>query len=336
MISQPVDPKTETPLDRSIVGKAKPSYESGAATFPAKVYPNIEEGIRRSRTGNWVVDVILRDPQTNREIILEGIILEQASQGIIQKINKQGIVYVSMPDQRLLAERDTSSMTARWLNTNVGTENGAVPLDMLYSAFRNKITSAANRICITEKFDFNKAKKDIHKTNGITVYADETNPNSSGIIVDSTTGESAIFNQYGENIVLGKKGVSIDAKNFNRGTSSQTKQGLGTLGLPGKENEVQDIMPRSNILLNVPMIQMPYWPQFMQILYGVVFLYKIIRVGQVAADFIQGNRYSDEIDRERDEMKRKQQEESLNFIGSSPRVSSVIPDSITNIISPGT
>jgi hypothetical protein len=79
---------------------------------------------------------------------------------------------------------------------------------------------------------------------------------------------------------------------------------------------------------------MPYVAQFMQILYGVVFLYKIIRVGQVAADFIQGNRYSDEIDSERDQMKRKQQEESLNFIGSTPRVSSVVPDSITNIVTP--
>lgn len=197
----------------------------------------------------------------------------------------------------MLGERDTSAMSARWLNTNVGTENGAIPLDMLYSAFRNKITSATKRICVTEKFDYDVAKRDIHKTNGITVYSDETNPNSSGMIIDTTTGEMAIFNSSKENLMISKKGITVDAKNFNRGSSSQTKQGLGTLGLPGRENEVQDIMPRSNILLNVPMIQMPYWPQFMQILYGVVFLYKIIRVGQVAADFISGG--NGEIDRNR-------------------------------------
>jgi hypothetical protein len=280
----------ESPLDRSIVSKPKSVYESGAATLPAKVFPNIEQGIRRNRAGEWVVDVILRDPISSKEVILENIALEQASQGIIQKINRGGVVYVSIPDQRMLGERDTRTMTARWLNTNVGTENGAIPLDMLYSAFRNKITSATKRICVTEKFDYDKAKRDIHKTNGITVFADETNPTSSGMIIDTTTGEMAIFNSSKENLLISKKGITVDAKNFNRGSSSQTKQGLGTLGLPGRENEVQDIMPRSNILLNVPMIQMPYWAQFMQILYGVVFLYKIIRVGQVAADFISGNR----------------------------------------------
>jgi hypothetical protein len=290
MISQSTETKTETPLDRSIVSKPKSVYESGPATLPAKVYPSTDTGIRRSRTGNWVVDVILRDPITNREIILEGIILEQATQGIIQKINKGGVVYVSMPDQRLLGERDTSAMSARWLNTNVGTENGAIPLDMLFSAFRNRITSASNRICITEKFDYEKAKKDIHKTSGFTVYADENNPNSSGLIVDSTTGEMALFNSSKENVLIGKKGVTIDAKNFNRGTSNQSKQGLGTFGLPGKENETQDLYPRSNILLNVPMIVPPYLLAFIEIVYGVAFLYKIIRIGEVAADFITGKR----------------------------------------------
>lgn len=290
MINNNYDLNTQSPLDRSIVSKPKSVYESGAATLPAKVFPNIEQGIRRNRSGQWVVDVIMRDPISSREVILENIVLEQATQGIIQKINKGGVVYVSIPDQRMLGERDTSGMSARWLNTNVGTENGAIPLDMLYNAFRNKITSATKRICVTEKFDYDKAKRDIHKTNGITVFADETNPNSSGMIIDTTTGEMAIFNSSKENLLVGKKGVTVDAKNFNRGSSSQTKQGLGTLGLPGRENEVQDIMPRSNILLNIPMIQMPYWPQFMQILYSVVFLYKIIRVGKVAADYINGDR----------------------------------------------
>lgn len=278
-----------TPLDGSIVTRPKPVYEGGPANLPARVYPSVDSGIYRSRTGSWVVDVMVKDPVTSRDILLTGVRLEQASQGIIQKINKDGTVYISIPDQRLIGERDTSTMTAKWLNTNVGTENGAVPLDMLFNNFRNKITSAANRSCAIAKFDYDVEKRLLNKTDGLTVYADETNPKSSGVVFDTTDGKTAIFNQYGENVTLSKTGVSIEGKKFNRGGSNQTKNGLGTLGLPGNENEIQDLLPRSNILLNVPLLTMPYVPDFMQILYGVAFLYKIVRIGIVAGEFISGN-----------------------------------------------
>lgn len=281
--------QNSSPLDGTLAGKPTSSYESSAANLPAKVYPNTDTGIRRDRNNNWVVDIMVKDPVTSREILLEGVILEQASQGIIQKINKGGSIYVSIPDQRLIGERDTTRMTAKWLNTNVGTENGAVPLNMLFNNFRNKITSAANRACTISKFDYEIEKKQLNKVNGLTIYADETNPKSSGVAFDTTNGDTTIFNQYGENLSLGRNGVTVDGKKFNRGSSNQTKSGLGTLGLPGNENELQDLLPRSNILMGVPMLMMPYWPDFMQIVYGVALLYKMVRIGQVAADFIQDN-----------------------------------------------
>lgn len=290
MISYPVNERTETPLDRSIVSKPRPSYESSPATLPALIYPSIEEGVRRNRAGEWVVDVRVRDPNTNKEIILENVRIEQMTRGIMQKVDRGGLLYLSVPDQRLLEERDTRFMTARWVNTNVGTENGAVPIDMVFNSFRNKITSQRARSCGTEKFDYEEEKKKFNTMEGLVIYADETNPDSSGLAIDTTTGETAIFNKYKENIIIGKKGITIDGKNFNRGTSSQTKQGIGTLGLPGRENEMQDMYPRSNILLNIPMLQMPYVAKFMDILYGVAFLYKMVRVGIVAAEFIKGKR----------------------------------------------
>lgn len=291
---KPVDytaqmPQAGDPLQGSIVTKPKPVYESGPATLPGRVYPSTDTGIYRDRSNSWVVDVLVKDPITSREIVLQGVRLEQNSQGLIQKINKTGTLYVSMPDQRALGERDISVMTAKWLDTNVGTENSAVPMSMIFNSYRNKISSAAARFCDVSKFDYEKEAKNLHKIEGLTVVADPTNPKSSGMAYDTTTGRTAIFNKHQQNMTFDKDGISVDAKKFNRGGSNQTKNGLGTLGLPGSENEMQDLYPRSNILLNVPMIVPPYLVEFMMILYGVAFLYKIVRIGQVAADFIQDN-----------------------------------------------
>jgi hypothetical protein len=88
-------------------------------------------------------------------------------------------------------------------------------------------------------------------------------------------------------VIISKKGVTVEAKKFNRGGSNQTKSGLGTMGLPANENELQDLYPRSNILLNVPMLVMPYYADFQNIMYGIGFLYKMIRVGIVCEEFIK-------------------------------------------------
>ena len=281
------DQQEQTPLDRSIVSKPKPVYESGTALLPGQAWPNTSEGIRRNRDGRWVVDVVVKDPYTNKNILLDNVLLEQSTQGNIQRINRTGQIYVSIPDQRMISERDTRQMTARYLDTNVGSTNSALPLDTIFNNFRSKINGASRNLCQILKFDYDKEKQDLNKYDGLTIYADPTNPDSAGMYVDNTTGEMGMFNKYKENVVIGKQGVVIDAKKFNRGASNQAKSGLGTMGMPANENELQDLYPRSNILLNVPMLVMPYYADFQKIMYGIGFLYKMIRVGVVCAEYIK-------------------------------------------------
>jgi hypothetical protein len=281
------DKQEQTPLDRSIVSQPKPVYESGTAMLPGKIWPNVAEGIKKNREGRWVVDVVVLDPYTNKNILLDNVLLEQSSQGTIQRVSRNGQVYVSIPDQRMISERDTRSMSARYLDTNVGSTNSAIPLDVVFNNFRSKINNASRNLCQVLKFDYDKEKQDLNKYDSLTIYADPVNPNSAGMYVDNTTGEMGMFNKYGENVIIGKQGVIIEAKKFNRGSSNQSKSGLGTFGLPANENEMQDLYPRSNILLNVPMLVMPYYPDFAKILYGVGFLYKMVRVGIVCGEFIK-------------------------------------------------
>ncbi len=285
--SVPLNQRTETPLDRSIVSKPKPVYEAGSALLPAKVWPNPTEGIRRDRTGNWVADIVVNDPNSNKNILLEGVRLEQSTQGQIQRINRTGNIYVSVPDQRLLAERDVTSMTARYVDIDVRSKNNSVPIDVLFNNFRSKVNEGSRNLCKILKFDYEREKADLNKYDSLTIYADPNNPDSAGMYVDNSTGEMGMFSKYEGNVIIGKNGVSIDSKKFNRGSSNQTKNGLGTLGLPGNENEIQDILPRSNILLGVPMLQMPYYPDFARILYSVGLLYKMVRVGIVCSEFIK-------------------------------------------------
>ena len=105
--------------------------------------------------------------------------------------------------------------------------------------------------------------------------------------MDSTKDEVVAFNRTGSSFGLDKNAFKVSAPEYNMGSSKKGKEGAGTGGLPSQENPLADMYPKSNILLNVSTLQPSYLPYLNEIFFGFGIVYKLIRVGQVAAKAIK-------------------------------------------------
>ncbi len=259
-------------------------------TIPAEFWPDANSAIRQGADGKWTATLRVTDPHTRRPIILQDVPIAQTSDGGFQKLGQSSIVNLTVPDARQVSLKDTTGMLMAIQDSKFRTQNTVVPESVFANNHRQSNSAPparGTRSCKIGKYDLAELTNNIFRQEGMTVYADPRNPRSAGMVADSTSDEVHLFNRMESRMTLSRDRLAVRAQKFDTGEATIMKQSIGTGGLPSENNPIQELYPRSNILLNVPMVVPNYLPALAEILLGLGLVYKIIKCGEVAVDAIQ-------------------------------------------------
>lgn len=272
-------------------GRSEDPRTRDSINVPAEFWPDANSAIRQQADGRWVATLRVTDPHTRKPVILESVPIAQGSDSSFQKLGVGSSAMVSVPDARMISLKDTSQMLMSLTDKNFRTQNTVVPESVFANNYRNANSAPpANgvRSCKIGKYDLAELTNNVFRQEGMTVYADPRNPRSAGMATDSTSDEVHMFNRMESRMTLSRDRLAVRAQKFDTGEATEMKQSIGTGGLPSENNPIQELYPRSNILLNVPLVVPNYLPAIADILFGIGLVYKIIKCGEVAADAIAG------------------------------------------------
>jgi len=242
-----------------------------------------------ANTGTYMVDATVRDPYSKEYIELKGIRLSQMHTNEMQRVTSNSTVMVTASDARDIYLKNTANLSARLVGGDFKSANTAIPADLLSKSMRASQTAGGERkICnLSAAFDFKLESSTLFNKPNLTVSADSQNERSPGTLYDSATQESTYFHKDGHKMSQGQQGVQFNTPSINTGNAKMKRESIGTGGLPSRENDLRDIYPSSNILLNAPMVVPPYLPEFLAIIMGINMVYKLWRIGEVCSDAIK-------------------------------------------------
>jgi hypothetical protein len=244
-------------------GRSEDPRTRDSINVPAELWPDANSAIRQQADGRWVATLRVTDPHTRKPVILESVPITQGSDSSFQKLGAGSHAMVSVPDARMISLKDTSQMLTSIGDKNFRSQNTVVPESVFANNYRNANSAPpANgvRSCKIGKYDLAELTNNVFRQEGMTVYADPRNPRSAGMATDSTSDEVHMFNRMESRMTLSRDRLAVRAQKFDTGEATEMKQSIGTGGLPSENNPIQDLYPRSNILLNVPLVVPNYLP----------------------------------------------------------------------------
>lgn len=272
---------------------------------------NTSGDITYRHNGAIVVDLTVIHPETKQPKVLRAIRIKQTNSVIMQNIHNSTQFMINIPDVSYINTGEVQEMVATIVDGNMRSENQSIPDRNLKANYRNQ--SAKNKrdsknkkdaLCKNGKFNAINEKKNLHTKPNLKVIGNNSRKNSASLVIDNTTDEIVVANSKGDNLSIGKRGATFKTKTVDMGESKKKKNGMGTMGGPGKENELADMYPKSNLLLSAPMVQPSYLPDLNSIMIGVGYVYKIIKVVKAANEYVKGSKEFD--GRPSEELKTKQ------------------------------
>lgn len=270
-------------------GRKEDPRTRDSVILPAEFWPDANTAIRQVNN-QWVATLRVTDPHTRKPIILEGVPIGQNNDTGFHKIGANSIVNLTVQDARHISTKNVDQMVMHITDRQFRSQNTAVPESVFSNNHRQQNSAPPRngvRSCKIGKYDLAELSNNIFRQEGMSVYADPRNPRSAGMALDSTSDEVHMFNRMESKMTLSRDRLTVKAPQFDTGEASIMKQSIGTGGLPSQNNPIQELYPRSNILLNVPMVVPNYLPAIAEILFGLGLVYKIVKVGQVAVEAIQ-------------------------------------------------
>jgi hypothetical protein len=217
-------------------GRAESSEQNGPGVlngvFASEFYGtsgNLADSVYRLDDGNIYADIVVRDPSTKEPVLLQRVRAGSLQDQGIQRVTPGMTVQLNVPNMRNIGRRDTEGMTVTFVSSNYGTSNTAIPSDLLRKNRRSVAAAASRRVCsLGGSFNFAAEAATLFNKTSLAVMSNSLDPRSAGIANDSGSGDMTIFHKSGSTMTFNGKGIDIDTKRFNTGSSTRYGEELSS------------------------------------------------------------------------------------------------------------
>jgi len=266
----------------------------------ATVALNTSGEITYKKNNKLVVDLIITHPVTKMPKILKAIKIKQSNPSVMQSITSSTTFMITISDIFHIDANQTADFLATIIDKDMGTENQSIPDANIKANYRQQSAKDKrakrkdkNSLCKNGKFNVINEKKNLHTKPNLRIIGNSSKTKSPSVIIDNTTNEILLANRHGSSILFNDHKVKFKTNSIDMGTSKKRKTGMGTGGMSGKENEMSDVYPKSNVLLSAAMVQPSYLPDITGMLIGIGYIYKIVKVIDAASDYVSASKNFD-------------------------------------------